>query len=313
MQVIWNYDAAPRFNASLKGLAAQGIDVTACPESDDTGLFKLLPDAEVLWHCLRPVDAALLEAAPRLRLVQKIGVGVNTIDLDLAKSRGIAVCNMPGTNSRAVAEHTLGLMLSVLRQMNRFDADVRAGNGWSWDARRQDHLGEISGRTVGLVGFGGVPRLLAPTLEAMGAQVIYTRRHPPADDERFRPLDQLLAASDIVSLHVPLTTETERLVNAERLSSMKPGAILINTARGGLVDEAALMDALAGGRLSGAGLDVFAAEPAPENHPLFTLPNVVLSPHVAWLTQETLERSLSVAVENCRRLESSEPLLHRVI
>lgn len=313
MQVIWNYDAAPRFQASLKALAADGIDVTACPESDDARLFNLLPDVEVLWHCLRPVDAALLDAAPRLRLVQKIGVGVNTIDLALAESRGIAVCNMPGTNSRAVAEHTLGLMLSVLRQMNRFDGDVRAGNGWSWDPRRQDDLGEISGRTVGLVGFGGVPRLLAPTLEAIGAQVIYTNQHPPADDNRFRPLDQLLAASDIVSLHVPLTAETEGLVNAERLSNMKRGAILINTARGGLVEETALMDALADGRLSGAGLDVLAAEPAPTDHPLFSLPNVVLSPHVAWLTQETLERSLTVAVENCRRLEAGEPLLHRVI
>ena len=313
MQVIWNYDAAPRFHALLKALAAEGIDVTACPESDDARLFKLLPDAAVLWHCLRPVDATLLDAAPRLRLVQKIGVGVNTIDLALAESRGIAVCNMPGTNSRAVAEHALGLMLSVLRQLNRFDGDVRAGSGWNWDPQRQNDLGEISGRTVGLVGFGGVPRLLAPTLEAMGAQVIYTNRHPPADDDRFRPLDQLLAASDIVSLHVPLTAETEKLVNAERLSNMKRGAILVNTARGGLVDETALIDALADGRLSGAGLDVFAEEPTPTDHPLFALPNVVLSPHVAWLTQETLQRSLTVAVENCRRLEAGEPLLHRVI
>lgn len=313
MQVIWNYDAAPQFHASLKALASDGIDVTVCPESDNARLFELLPHTDVLWHCLRPVDAQLLEAAPRLRLVQKIGVGLNTIDLALAESRGIAVCNMPGTNSRAVAEHALGLMLNVLRQINRFDGDVRSGNGWQWDPQRQDALGEISGRTVGLVGFGGVSRLLAPILEAMGAEVIYTTRHPPPDDDRHQTLEQLLAASDIVSLHVPLTEETENLVNAERLTSMKRGAILINTARGGLIDEAALLDALVDGRLSGAGLDVFAAEPAPAHHPLFSLSNVVLSPHVAWLTRETLERSLTVAVENCRRLETGEALLHQVI
>lgn len=313
MQVIWNYDAAPQFHASLTALASDGIDVTVCPESDDARLFELLPQTDVLWHCLRPVDAQLLEAAPRLRLVQKIGVGLNTIDLALAESRGIAVCNMPGTNSRAVAEHALGLMLAVLRQINRFDGDVRAGKGWQWDPQRQDALGEISGRTVGLVGFGGVSRLLAPILEAMGAEVIYTTRHPLPNDDRHQTLEQLLAASDIVSLHVPLTEETEKLVNAERLTNMKRGAILINTARGGLVDEAALLDALVDGQLSGAGLDVFAAEPTPADNPLFSLSNVVLSPHVAWLTRETLERSLAVAVDNCRRLEAGGPLLHRVI
>jgi len=313
VQVIWNYDAAPQFHASLTALASDGIDVTVCPESDDARLFELLPQTDVLWHCLRPVDAQLLEAAPRLRLVQKIGVGLNTIDLALAESRGIAVCNMPGTNSRAVAEHALGLMLAVLRQINRFDGDVRAGKGWQWDPQRQDALGEISGRTVGLVGFGGVSRLLAPILEAMGAEVIYTTRHPLPNDDRHQTLEQLLAASDIVSLHVPLTEETEKLVNAERLTNMKRGAILINTARGGLVDEAALLDALVDGQLSGAGLDVFAAEPTPADNPLFSLSNVVLSPHVAWLTRETLERSLAVAVDNCRRLEAGGPLLHRVI
>ena len=205
MQVIWNYDAAPQFHASLTALASDGIDVTVCPESDDARLFELLPQTDVLWHCLRPVDAQLLEAAPRLRLVQKIGVGLNTIDLALAESRGIAVCNMPGTNSRAVAEHALGLMLAVLRQINRFDGDVRAGKGWQWDPQRQDALGEISGRTVGLVGFGGVSRLLAPILEAMGAEVIYTSRHPLPNEDRHQTLEQLLAASDLVSRHVPLT------------------------------------------------------------------------------------------------------------
>ena len=312
MKVIWNYDAAPGFHQSLTALEDQGLDVAVCPESDDTRLWELLSEAEVLWHCLRPVDAEVLNAAPRLRLVQKIGVGVNTIDLELAASRNIAVCNMPGTNSRAVAEHALGLMLAVLRQVVRFDHDVREGNGWRWDPLRQDLLGEISGRTVGLVGFGGIPTLLAPILEAMGAEVLYTAHRPRSDDPRCCSLDTLLERCDIVSLHVPLTVETDKLINAQRLSRMKPGAILINTARGGLVDESALLGALRSGHLAGAGLDVFAEEPAPDDHPLFGLPNVVLTPHVAWLTRATLERSLAVAVENCRRLQAGEDLLHRV-
>jgi phosphoglycerate dehydrogenase-like enzyme len=314
MRIIWNYDAAPAFRATLEGLAAQGLQVEVCPESDDARLFELLPETEVLWHCLRPVDAALFDAAPNLRLVQKIGVGVNTIDLERARERGIAVCNMPGTNSRAVAEHALGLMLAVLRQIPRFDGDTRSGAGWGWNPDRQDLLGEISGRTVGLIGFGGIPTLLAPILTAMGARVLYTARSPRHDAAAaWRSLDDLLAESDIVSLHVPLTPETRHLLDARAFARMKPGAILVNTARGALVDEAALLEALAGGRLAGAGLDVFATEPLPAEHPLYALPNVVLAPHVAWLTRETLDRSLDVAVENCRRLAAGEALRFRVV
>ncbi len=313
MKAIWNYDAGPALCRRLEALAAEGIEVAVCAESDDARLFRLLEDAEVLWHCLRPVDARVLEAAPALRLVQKIGVGVNTIDLDVARARGVAVCNMPGSNSSAVAEHTLALMLATLRRLPQFDADVRRGRGWSWDPERQDRLGEIRGRTVGLVGFGAVPRLLAPTLHAMGARVLYTARgRKDAAPAEYWPLTALLAEADILSLHVPLTTETEHLLDRRRLHRVKPGAVLINTARGALVDEEALLEALESGRLAGAGLDVFATEPLPAHHPLLHRDDVVVSPHVAWLTAETLERSLAVAAENCRRLAAGEPLLHRV-
>ena len=240
-----------------------------CPESDDARLFELLRDADVLWHCLRPVDAKVIDAAPRLRLVQKIGVGVNTIDLERARSRAIAVCNMPGTNSRAVAELTLGLMLAVLRQIRRFDGDVRRGDGWSWAEARQDRLGEIGGRTIGLIGMGGIPRLLAPTLTAMGARVIYTAaRAKPELPYDFVDLDALLADADIVSLHVPLTETTRQLLNAQRFARMRRGSVLINTARGALVDEAALIAALDAGTIAAAGLDVFDTEPVAPDNPL---------------------------------------------
>jgi len=313
MKVVWNYVAGPDLARRLAQLAGGGLDVAPCPEADDAMLFDLLQDAEVLWHCLRPVDRTVLEAAPRLKLVQKIGVGVNTIDLQTARARDVAVCNMPGTNSRAVAEHTLALMLAVLRQVTRFDADVRAGHGWSWPAERQDRLGEIGGRTIGLVGFGAIPQMLEPVLSALGARVLYTARAPKTGvAASYRSLDDLLRESDVVSLHVPLTDDTEGLLDARRLAVMKPGAVLVNTARGALLDETALLAALESGQIGGAGLDVFAGEPLVPDHPLLRRPDVVLAPHVAWLTGETLDNSLSVAVENCRRLAADEPLLHRV-
>jgi phosphoglycerate dehydrogenase-like enzyme len=313
MKVIYNYAAGPEFARTLAALHGSGLDVDICVEADDARLFELLRSTDVLWHCLRPVDADVIDAAPQLRLIQKIGVGVNTIDLERARQRGIAVCNMPGTNSRAVAEHTLGLMLAVLRQVRRFDADLRRGAGWTWDAARQDRLGEIAGRTVGLVGMGGVPRLLAPVLVAMGAQVIYTATSPKPDlPYPFVGLDALIERSDIVSLHIPLSGTTHHLLDAPRFGRMRPGSLLINTARGALVDESALAAALDAGQLGGAGLDVFGSEPVAPNHPLLHRDDVVLTPHVAWLTRETLQRSLDVAVANCHRLANAQPLLHRV-
>lgn len=314
MQVIWNYSAGPALTRRLEGLRAEGLDVAVCPEHEHERLFELVADAQVLWHCLRPVDAALLEAAPRLALVQKVGVGVNTIDLDTARSRGVAVCNMPETNSQAVAEHTLALMLAVLRQIPSFDADVRAGRGWCWDAQRQDNLSEIGGRTVGLVGFGAVPERLAPVLRALGARVLYTAtREKTTSVAEFRTLDELLGESDIVSLHVPLTEATAGLLDGPRLARMRRGAVLVNTARGALVDDDALIAALDDGRLAGAGLDVFEPEPLPPQHPFMGRSDIVLSPHVAWLSDATLARSLRVAVENCRRLAAGESLLHRIV
>ena len=257
-------------------------------------------------------SSCLCAGAPNLRLIQKIGTGVNTIDLAAAQERGIAVCNLPGTNARAVAEMTLLLMLASLRRLPRFDAELRAGT-WAADPAVQDQLGELGGRTVGLIGYGAIPRLLAPMLTAMGCRLLYTARSPKPDAiGEPRPLDDLLAEADIVSLHLPLTPATERLIDATALARMQPGAILINTARGGLVDQAALAAALRSGRLGAAGLDVFAHEPPDHREEIFRLPNVVIAPHVAWLTRETFDRSFSLAAENCHRLADGRPLLHRV-
>jgi phosphoglycerate dehydrogenase-like enzyme len=313
LKVVLQYDAGPALKRRLADLTVEGLEVIDCPELDQERFADLMQTADVLWHVLVPVTPGIMAGAPRLKLVQKIGVGLNTIDLVAARQRGIMVCNMPGSNSRAVAEMTLLLMLAALRRLSAFDSATRRGKGWAWPAAVQDSLGEIAGRTVGLIGYGSVPRLLAPVLTAMGARVLYTARTAKEGVEaEWRTLPALLAESDVVLLHLPLTPETANLLGAAALARMKPGVVLVNTARGGLVDQTALAAALKDGRLAAAGIDVFAEEPAAADNPLFALPNVVVTPHVAWLTRETLERSLAVAVENCRRLRDGRELLHRV-
>jgi phosphoglycerate dehydrogenase-like enzyme len=296
VKVVFHFDGSDALAATV-----QPLGVEMCPESDAPRFARLLPHIEVLWHVLKPVTADVIAKAPKLKLIQKIGSGVNTIDVEAAKRREIAVCNLPGTNSRAVAEMALALMLACLRRLPQLGAAVHAGR-WLDAWKLQDSFGELGGRTVGLLGYGAVPRILAPMLEAMGAKVHYWSRS--AGD-----FAAVLGASDIVSLHLPLTKETEKLVDPRR---MKHGSILINTARGGLVDEGALIEALKSGHLAAAGLDVFDSEPLPAGHPLLALPNVVCAPHLAWLTQETLERSIGAAMENVRRLAAGEPLMHRV-
>jgi phosphoglycerate dehydrogenase-like enzyme len=309
MRVLLHYDAGPALRARLAALP--GLEVSVVAEGDDAALAAALPGTEVLWHVLQPCTAALIAAAPRLRLIQKIGVGVNTIDLDAARARGIAVCNLPGSNARAVAEMALLLMLAALRRLPQFDAGLRAGR-WGAAPAVQDRLGELGGKTVGLVGFGAVPAVLAPVLAALGCRVLYTARTPRDAPYEFRALDALLAESDIVSLHVPQTAETAGMIDAAAIARMKPGAILVNTARGGLVDEAALLAALRAGQLGAAGLDVFATEPTPADNPLLALDNVVVAPHVAWVTSGTFARSFDTAAANVRRLAAGEAPLHRV-
>jgi phosphoglycerate dehydrogenase-like enzyme len=314
MKAVLHFRASPGFNAMLTRRTPDWLDLAIVEETDASGFAAAIADAAVLLHVLEPVTAAMIAAAPRLKLIQKVGVGVNTIDLDAARERGVAVANMPGTNSQAVAEMTLALMFAALRRIPLLDKATRQGAGWSLPVDAMDSCGEIAGRTVGLVGYGAVPQRLAPVLTALGARVIYVNRSekPDAVGER-RPFLDLLAEADIVSLHLPLTAETSGMFDLRAIAHMKPGAVLINTARGGLVDEQALIAALRGRRLAAAGLDTLAIEPAGADNPLFALDNVVVTPHIGYLTPETLSRSLDVAFENCRRVRDGDPLLHQVV
>jgi phosphoglycerate dehydrogenase-like enzyme len=314
MKAVLHYRATPGFRREVSALENDWLCIAVVDETEKGTFARELQDADVLLHVLEPVKSHTIERAPRLRLIQKLGVGVDTIDLEAARRRGVAVCNMPGTNTRAVAELTLLLMLAAFRRLAELDAQTRAGRGWVLDTDVLDNLGELGGRTVGLVGFGAVGRCLTPMLNGIGARVIYADvAEVPGEPATFVSLQELLVTSDVVSLHVPLTAETAGMINEKTLASMKPGAILVNTARGGLVDYEALYGALCSGRLRAAGLDVFATEPVDASHPLLRLPNIVVTPHLAWLTGETLSRSLGVFAENCRRLRDGQPLLNRIV
>lgn len=311
MKALLHFAASSRLRARLSEIVEPRIVVV--PEADDAAFSREIADADVLLHVLKPVTSAMIAAAPRLKLIQKIGVGVNTIDRDAAQSAGIAVANMPGTNTAAVVEHTLALMFATLRRVAALDAAMRRGEGWRLPADSMEALGELSGGRVGLVGYGAVPQRLAPVLKALGADVGFWNR-TPRPDAIATPMsfERLLATSDILSLHVPLTSDTRHLLDGAAIARLKAGAIVVNTARGDLIDQAALAQALHTGRLAGAGLDVFETEPITELGLLADCPTVVTTPHIAWLTPRTWERSLRVVVENCRRLQRREPLLHQI-
>jgi phosphoglycerate dehydrogenase-like enzyme len=287
------------------------LDIRWCHENDDQTLHRELPDAEVIWHVLRPLSGADLRLAPRLRLVHKLGAGVNTIDVDTATELGIAVANMPGANAPSVAEGAVLLMLAALRRLPVLDRATRQGLGWPTDASLGETVRDIGSCIVGLVGYGNIAKRVERIVHAMGGTVLHTNTAPDGTDT-WRALPDLLAESDIISLHLPLTPATDKLINAAALAVMKPHAVLVNTSRGGVIDEPALVDALSNDRLAAAGLDVFAAEPVDPANPLLGLDNVVVTPHVTWLTADTMSRYLIQAVDNCRRLHDGSDLVNVV-
>ena len=258
------------------------------------------------------VDAALLTRTPRLKVVGRAGAGVDSIDLDAARAAGVIVVNAPEAVTEAAAEHALALMLALARRIPTADAALRRGK-WI----KSELLGiELGGRTLGLVGFGRIGRALGRKAAALGMRVLATS--PSLDDATARahgaeraPLERLLAEADIVSLHVPLDESTRGLIDRRALGRMKPGALLISTARGGVVDEEALLEALEQGRLAGAALDVFATEP-PGRSPLLEHPAVVATPHVAAQTVEAQRRAAcDIATEILAALRG-DPLRWRV-
>jgi glyoxylate reductase len=268
------------------------------------------PGAEALVVVARPVDSALLDLLPDLRLVANYGAGYELVDIEACRARGITVMNTPGAVDAPTADLAFALLLAVRRRIVEGDRFVRAGR-WESGWAEEELVGEdVSGSTIGIVGLGGIGRAVARRARAFDMRVIYAKRSRlESGDERalgveHRPLDDLLAEADVVTLHVPHTRETERLIDARRLALMRDGACLVNTARGAVVDEEALVRELISGRIR-AGLDVFAHEPrVPEV--LLTLPNVVLVPHLGTALPRAREAMTRVLVDNLLAFERGE-------
>jgi glyoxylate reductase len=246
----------------------------------------------------------VLDRFPMLKVVANYGAGYDLVDVAAARDRGVLVTNTPGVTTAATAELTLALMLALRRRIVAGDAFVRSarwGSGWADEPLKGE---ELAGSTVAIVGYGRIGRAVAQRAAAFDARVLYTRRR--ADDEpAFRPLDDLLPEADVVSIHLPLTEETRGLIDGRRLALMRDGAALINTARGQVVDESALVAELVSGRLQ-AGLDVFAHEPSVPRE-LLELPNVVMTPHLGTATQQTREEMTRVLVDNLLAVEAGRP------
>ncbi len=282
-------------------------DVLYAPSlvDDRPALLESLGDARAIIVRNRTrVDEALLDAGPELRVVGRLGVGLDNIDLDACRERGVTVCAATGANDIAVAEYAIGAALILLRGV-WFARERMIAGDWP----RSESMGrEVTGKRLGLVGFGSIARQVASRARALGMTVAAFDPYLPADDPAWESatrssLDELAAESDVVSMHVPLTDETRHIVDAGFLSRMRGDAILINTARGGTVDETALIAALREGRLGGAALDVFEAEPLDRDGggAFADVPNLLLTPHIAGITEESNQRVSRVTAENVRR------------
>ncbi|MBN8872091.1 MAG: 2-hydroxyacid dehydrogenase [Rhodospirillales bacterium] len=257
------------------------------------------------------MNDAFYAAAPKLKLVQLLSAGYDRCDVEAARRAHVPICNNGGANATAVAEHAIMLMLAVAKRLVWQHANVSAGR-WRGNAVEDVRLYELRGRTLGIVGLGTIGTKVARLARAFGMDVQYYDIRRLTEDQadalgvRFSLLDEVLRTSDIVSLHVPLTRETRHLIGAAQLRQMKPSAYLINTCRGPVVDEPALIEALSAGTIAGAGLDVFDQEPPPSDNPLFGLPNVTLTAHFAGPTWDNQYTRFRNAFDNCQRVVRGE-------
>lgn len=271
-------------------------------------------DAEVAMTNRCPVTGQTLSRCPNLKLIVSFGTGYNQIDLEAATARGIRVCNIPGYGRGAVAQMTIALLMAIVRNTAAFDHDLKT-RGWNQSvdpAICSIRQFELTGKTIGIVGLGDIGYAVARVCMAMDMNVLACQRHPRPELEgpqlQFTSLDTLLAQSDIISLHCPLTDQTRGLIGREAIAKMKPGAILLNTSRGAVLDEDAVVDALNSGKLYAVGADVFAAEPCGKDHPLAAHPRCIATPHVAWSPEETRARVIQIAADDIKAYLAGETL-----
>lgn len=288
----------------LKALGETEIYEYTAPEE----VAERIAGAQIAVTNKTVLGAKEMDAAPGLRYIGVLATGYNVVDLSEAKRRGIAVTNVPAYSTAAVAQHVFALLLEICQRVGHHSHEVHSGR---WAANRDfcfwDYpLIELNGKTMGIVGYGQIGQATARIARAFGMRVLVYSRH--ATGEEFVPLDTLLRESDVVSLHCPLTDQNAGLIGREALAKMKRGAILINTARGPLVDEAALREALLSGHLTAAAMDVVSREPILADNPLLGLNNCIITPHIAWACRESRQRLMDIATENVRRFLAGDPV-----
>jgi len=301
----------PKVQSEIQSAVPPGFSIQFGKTGEKSEQMAMIADADFILTAVA-VDAEMIRSAPKLKLLHKWGIGVDKFDLDAARAARIPVAITAGANAGAVSEHTVMLMLATYRRLALSDRKLREG---VWIRPQIRGLAyQLSGKTVGLLGFGNVGRMVAHRLAGFDVTILYhdIRRADRATEKSLRvtpvTLDELLERSDVLSLHTPLTKVTRGIIGAEAIARMKTGAILINAARGEVVDEPALYDALVSGKLLGAGLDVFAKEPANADNPLFKLDQVVLTPHTAGSAIDLVGDIARHAFTNMQSVLNGEPL-----
>ncbi len=282
-------------------------EVVAWPGQDKQSLFEAVADVQAILVRVAKISPEVIQAAPQLKVVGKHGVGYDNINIPAATARGVLVTNTPLANSTSVAEHALALLLAVARRIGDTSRDLAQGR---MRVQKAYQGIELSGKVMGVIGLGSAGlRLARMTGQGLGMRVLgFDPYKSPWPDgvEQCRELAPLLRQAEFVSIHVPLTKETQNLIDAAALATMRPAAILVNTARGGIVDEAAIAEAVQAGRLAGAGLDVVVDEPLKPNHPLNGVPNIILTPHMAGVTEEAMMRMAQDSAEDILRVLKGE-------
>lgn len=294
------------------GLAALG-ELTVYDRTPAELAISRIGDADAVITNKVPITAQVMDACPKMRYVGVTATGYNIVDTAAARARGVVVTNVPAYSTMAVVQHAMALMLHVFSRVSSYDAQVKAG---VWQHSTDfcfygEPMQEIAGKTLGIVGFGSIGRAMTRAAAALGMNVIVYTAHPSEERReagmRFVSFDELLAQSDVISLHCPLTDDTRGLIDARAIARMKDGVYVINTARGPLVDGAAMAQALSNGKIAGYMADVMDVEPPHVDDPLLAAPHTVITPHVAWAPKQTRERLLSVVVKNLAAYQAGEP------
>lgn len=322
--IIGNSERVKKYKPSI--VLPEQLEIVVVERgADDEEILSLAADADLIMaDAISPVSEKLIEGMPDLKLIHSEGVAVNAIDLDAASKRGIPVCNNAGVNAAAVAEQTILLMLACLRQLVVGCEQVRSAKQIQMKERLMvEGIRELGDCSIGFIGFGAIAQVTAFRLMNWGCEMFYNKRHPLKPDEENKlhvtwlSRDELVKTCDIVSIHVPVTSETENMVDRDFLSKMKPDSILINTARGEIVDQDALAWALETGRIAGAGLDVLSPEPVAPDNPLLNLSEIassrlILSPHIGGITEGMFYRAYEGVWQNIARIMNGEDPINRI-